>query len=263
MRSIRLLPVVMVAAGALFLFKFLGIVSGEGYSLSGAQAVSAQEAPAQPNDAQKQEDAQVKEDMSQRSTGNSLADQTTMSPEELAAQGGQPKDAAPIMIKRDGEIVSWEDADGLADTERAILARLSERRKELDTLETQLRVQEDIVRAAEKRLETRAAELKEIEARIQKLVERKEGAEDKQFGALVSMYENMKPKDAARIFDRLDMLVLVRMVERMSPRKMASILAAMDAEKAEALTINLANPNLQHMETVATQDDALPQIVGQ
>ncbi len=115
------------------------------------------------------------------------------------------------------------ESGNLADTERAILARLSERRKELDALEQQLRVQEDIVRAAELRLETRAEELKQIEARIQELVDRKEGLEDEQFGALVSMYENMKAKDAARIFDRLDMMVLVRMVGQMNPRKMASI----------------------------------------
>ena len=259
MNSVRLLPVVMVAAGALFLFKVLGIVSGEGYSLSGAQVVSAQEAPANPQDTQ---DAQVQEDMSQDATGNSVADSTTMSPEELAAQESAPTDAMPITLKKDGEIVSY-DAGDLADTERAILARLSERRKELDELEQQLKIQEDIVRAAEKRLETRAAELKQIEASIQELVDRKEGLEDEQFQSLVSMYENMKSADAARIFDRLDMLVLVRMVEQMNPRKMAAILADMDSEKAEALTINLANPNLQKTETSENRDGELPQIVGQ
>lgn len=256
MNSVRLLPVVIVAAGALFLFKVFGIVSGEGYSLSGAQMVSAQEAPANP------QDAQVQEDMTPDSTGNSLADDTSMSEEEMAAQDEAPKDALPITLKKDGEIVSY-DAGDLADTERAILARLSERRKELDALEKQLQVQEDIVRAAEKRLETRAAELKQIEARIQELVDRKEGLEDEQFQSLVSMYENMKSDDAARIFDRLDMLVLVRMVEQMNPRKMAAILADMDSEKAEALTINLANPNLQKMETAPNPDNELPQIVGQ
>lgn len=256
MNSVRLLPVVIVAAGALFLFKVFGIVSGEGYSLSGAQMVSAQEAPANP------QDAQVQEDMTPDSTGNSLADDTSMSEEEMAAHDEAPKDALPITLKKDGEIVSY-DAGDLADTERAILARLSERRKELDALEKQLQVQEDIVRAAEKRLETRAAELKQIEARIQELVDRKEGLEDEQFQSLVSMYENMKSDDAARIFDRLDMLVLVRMVEQMNPRKMAAILADMDSEKAEALTINLANPNLQKMETAPNPDNELPQIVGQ
>ncbi|AVX04082.1 MotE family protein [Maritalea myrionectae] len=256
MNSVRLLPVVIVAASALFLFKVLGVVSGDGYTLGGAQTVIAQEAPAEPQDAEVQEDDMAKE------SGNSLADDASMTEEEMAAEE-KPTDAAPITLMKNGDIVAWESEDDLADTERAILARLSERRKELDTLEAQLRVQEDIVRAAEIRLETRAAELKEIEARIQQLVDRKEGLEDEQFQSLVSMYENMKPKDAARIFDRLDMLVLVRMVEQMNPRKMASILASMDGEKAEALTINLANPNLQQMETVPNQDGGLPQIVGQ
>ncbi|MCF4098809.1 MotE family protein [Maritalea mediterranea] len=256
MNSVRLLPVVMVAAGALFLFKVLGIVSGEGYSLSGAQMVSAQEAPAKP------QDAQVQVDNTPKPTGNSLADSATKSEGDMAAEESNT-DASPIKLTKSGEIVGLDEGQ-LADTERAILARLSERRKELDALEEQLRVQEDIVRAAEKRLETRAAELQQIEARIQELVDRKQGLEDEQFKSLVSMYENMKSQDAARIFDRLDMMVLVRMVEQMNPRKMAAILADMNAEKAEALTINLANPNLQNNENADEQtQDGLPQIVGQ
>ncbi len=37
----------------------------------------------------------------------------------------------------------------------------------------------------------------------------------------------------------------------------------MNAEKAEALTINLANPSLQQVETTVSEGDDLPQIVGQ
>lgn len=255
MNSVRLLPVVMIAIGALFLFKLLGIVSGEGYSLSGAQTVIAQEAPAETAEEPLQDDMAAQ-------SGNTLADEASKTEEEMAAEAEETPDAQPITINKSGDVLPYEAGD-LADTERAILTRLSERRKELDALEQKLQVQEDIVRAAEKRLETRAAELKEIEARIQLLVDRKEGLEDEQFGTLVSMYENMKPKDAARIFDRLDMMVLVRMVERMNPRKMAAVLAEMDSEKAEALTINLANANLQDLETVQDADEGLPQIIGQ
>ncbi len=89
MNTVRLLPVVMVAASALFLFKVLGIVSGEGYSLSGAQAVSAQEAPADPP-----QDAEVQDDMA-RQTGNTLADNTSKDPNDLA-----PTDALPVTIKK-------------------------------------------------------------------------------------------------------------------------------------------------------------------
>ena len=49
-----------------------------------------------------------------------------------------------------------------------------------------------------------------------------------QFAGIVAMYETMKPKDAANIFNELDMEVLLRVAKTMSPRKMAPILAEMD-----------------------------------
>ncbi len=57
---------------------------------------------------------------------------------------------------------------------------------------------------------------------------------------LVLMYETMKPKDAARVFDRLAHDVLVPVVLQMNPRKMAEVLAVMSPEAAEKLTVALA-----------------------
>ena len=57
---------------------------------------------------------------------------------------------------------------------------------------------------------------------------------------LVVMYEAMKPKDAARVFDRLSHDVLVPVVLQMNPRKMAEVLAVMSPEAAEKLTVALA-----------------------
>ena len=51
----------------------------------------------------------------------------------------------------------------------------------------------------------------------------------------------MKPKDAARIFDRLDMKILVEVSTHISPRNMSEILAQMSPEAAERLTVELAN----------------------
>ena len=61
------------------------------------------------------------------------------------------------------------------------------------------------------------------------------------FKSLVSMYENMKAKDAAKIFDRLDMRVLVELANKMNPRRMSDILGLMSTEAAERLTIEIAN----------------------
>ncbi|MCZ6722083.1 MAG: hypothetical protein O7A65_11160 [Proteobacteria bacterium] len=59
-------------------------------------------------------------------------------------------------------------------------------------------------------------------------------------GSLVKIYQNMKPKDAARIFNELDFDVLVEVLERMRETSAAPILARMDSERAKALTLELA-----------------------
>jgi flagellar motility protein MotE (MotC chaperone) len=55
------------------------------------------------------------------------------------------------------------------------------------------------------------------------------------------MYENMKAKDAAKIFDRLEMRVLIDVVSLINPRRMSDIMAQMQPEMAERLTVELAN----------------------
>ena len=54
------------------------------------------------------------------------------------------------------------------------------------------------------------------------------------------MYENMKPKDAAKVFDRLEMPVLYEIASQIAPRKMSDILGLMSTEAAERLTTEMA-----------------------
>jgi len=55
------------------------------------------------------------------------------------------------------------------------------------------------------------------------------------------MYENMKAKDAAKVFDRLNMRVLIELVNAMNPRRMSDILGQMMPDVVERLTIEIAN----------------------
>jgi Uncharacterized conserved protein len=91
------------------------------------------------------------------------------------------------------------------------------------------------------RLEARLAELKEMEARVNASMQAKEDYDAGRFKGLVAMYENMKPKDAAKIFDRLDLGILVQVTSLINPRKMSDILGQMSTEAAERLTVELAN----------------------
>jgi flagellar motility protein MotE (MotC chaperone) len=65
--------------------------------------------------------------------------------------------------------------------------------------------------------------------------------EERQLNSLVIIYENMKPKDAARIFEELDMVVLLDVIERMKERKTAPILAELNPKRAKTITIELAH----------------------
>lgn len=133
------------------------------------------------------------------------------------------------------------DAPTVSAGERAVLERLQDRRKALDARARDLETRESLIKAAEKRLEGRVKELKEIEDRINAEMHKKDAAEQARFKSLVTMYETMKAKDAAKIFDRLDMKVLIEVASQINPRRMADILAQMAPQSAERLTIGFAN----------------------
>lgn len=123
--------------------------------------------------------------------------------------------------------------------EKALLERLGQRRDEIEARMRELDLREKLLDTAEKKLDGRVDDLKTLEDKVDS--PKKKGAEgDQAVKNLVIMYETMKPKDAARVFDRLTLEVLVPVVQQMSPRKMSDVLAAMSPEAAERLTVALA-----------------------
>lgn len=173
-------------------------------------------------------------------------------------------DALPMVKDGNGKVVPLEAAEGDS-SEAALVGRLSERRAELDKREADIDMRTALLEAAEKRLDERTRELAALEARVAALVDEKQAAEEEGFKAVVSMYEGMKPKDAAKIFDTLSMPVLLKVARAMSPRKMSPILAAMSADPAQKLTTALAATENTDVVTADAGENLakLPQIVGQ
>jgi flagellar motility protein MotE (MotC chaperone) len=174
-------------------------------------------------------------------------------------------DALPMEVVEGGTVAPLAGGEGASSaTEQALLARLAARRAELEQYESDLALRASIVDAAEKRIEERAATLEALEAQISSLVDQRTEMESGQFAGIVAMYENMRPKDAANIFNELDMDVLLRVAKTMNPRKMAPILAEMAPPRAQELTVQMA-ALADKPATEMTPDDlaALPQIVGQ
>lgn len=171
-------------------------------------------------------------------------------------------DAIPLQLNAEGKLGPVVANPGSA---ADLAERLGERRADLDAREKELEMRLALVEAAERRIEERSAVLKALESQINVLVEQKQADEKAQFAGIVAMYETMKPKEAANIFNALDNEVLLRVAGAMNPRKMAPILARMDPMKAKTLTTGLAREAVEPTVAPGTVEDlaSLPQIVGQ
>jgi flagellar motility protein MotE (MotC chaperone) len=347
-KRVRLLPVVICAASALFVFKAVGIATNGGYVLSGVTSTQASSAPAKTEGAAPASAdgaitippeptmtdnnptiadpsptlggaadaggghaaAPAKGDAPAEGHGATAEaapadhgaeaavaepDATAVhcpveiaAPTDGAAPEGKAAPAAPAAHGADGaaggiECLTLKDAEAVQEngkggltplagegalaTQKALLARLSERRTELESLQTELDMRSALVDAAEKRLEERAATVAAMEAQIGALVAEKKSMEDAQLKSIVNMYENMKPKEAASVFNTLDMEVLLKVARSMNTRKMAPIMAKMDTKRAEELTVRLAaiqrEPTVAQATPTGQDISGLPQIVGQ
>lgn len=125
------------------------------------------------------------------------------------------------------------DPFSMTDEEIDLLQALAERRRELDLRARELEQREIMLRAVAQRIEEKVGGLKA-------LLKQQEEQSDDQYKSLVKIYESMKPKDAARIFEEMDLEILMPVVERMKERKIAPILAKMNPVKATAITTQLA-----------------------
>lgn len=134
---------------------------------------------------------------------------------------------------------SLDVPDNYTEAEVAILRKLSDRRKELEKRSREMDEREALLKVSEQRVDKKIADLKDLRAQIEKIVGVATDDQKKQADSLVKIYETMKPKEAAKIFENLDLPVLINVVRRMKEARVSPILGAMDPVKAKELTAAL------------------------
>jgi flagellar motility protein MotE (MotC chaperone) len=230
-RDIRVLPVVLVAIVGLALLKIAGLVIDGGYVFDyrpeSTKPSWAQEVFNFPGD---------RKDI----TGSVQEKPKDEKPKDEKPREEAAKPAASPEVAKADAVVHPEQAQSVSPSERAILERLQSRRQELEARAREIDIRESLLKAAEKRAESRVEELKAIESRITTATQQKSEADAARFKGIITMYEGMKPKDAAKVFDRLEMPVLFEIASQIAPRKMADILGLMSTEAAERLTVEMA-----------------------
>lgn len=156
------------------------------------------------------------------------------------AEGSESRTPRNIETASQPEGNRSTDPLNMSDAEIEVLQQLSKRREELDKREAALDEREQLLKAARTRLEKDIGRLQGLKKEIEGLLVKYDGQQDKQLKRLVNIYSNMDADDAARIFEDLDMKVLLKVIDRMNERRTAPILAEMQAGKAQALTLELA-----------------------
>ncbi len=133
-----------------------------------------------------------------------------------------------------------DDATGSSAAEVDVMSSLARRRAELDARERALDMRENVLSAGEGRVDQKIAALKQLQGQMQDLLAQRDAKQDAQIASLVKTYSTMKPKDAARIFNTLSDDVLLPVAKGMKSDVMAPVLAAMNPDAAQKLTVKLA-----------------------
>jgi len=221
-RNIRVIPIVLVAVAGLATLKVAGLVINGGYVFD-----------YKPNQTKKSWAQENLNFPTGRDEPEIITGSTHGAPKEA------PKPAAPETKMEGGTPIKIEEPQ-ISPSERAILERLQARRQEIEARQREIDIRESLLKSAEKRIEGKVEEMKAVETRISATQAEQKAAEAQRMKGLVTMYEGMKPKDAARVFDRLEMGVLIEIASAIAPRKMSDIMGLMSPEAAEKLTVEMA-----------------------
>ncbi len=292
-RELRLVPIVLIASACLLALKTADLVLNDGYFVTSDNA---------PTDDEDTSVVRTTPDVVQQvgsalswarqmfnfpdgssSTQESVISSIAPSPADgdnaditgsvptKAAQGGAstaksdkavPGLGAAASAPPPGTVIALNGPAHISSSERAILERLQQRREELDKRARELDIRESLIKAAEKRMDSKLAELKEVENKIAAETQQKDQVQNARLKGLVTMYENMKARDAAKIFDGLESGVLIEVASQINPRQMADILAQMSPQTAERLTVELAS-KAQQAKPGSGSPTELPKIQGQ
>lgn len=211
-KNIRILPVMVVALVLIFGLKLSNVwTDAQGFLVNNAVA---EEKAKEVTPSVTAEDHSEKDDV-----------------EATEAVVAEAKPVVPAPIAQEVQF---------SESEIEVLERLVERRDELDRRNQELDMRDNLLKATEARIDEKINKLKDMETTLNDLLQLHDDQAKTQLESLVKIYEKMKPKDAARIFNSLEMEILINVASRIKEAKMAAILASMNSQRANKLTVELA-----------------------
>ncbi len=121
-----------------------------------------------------------------------------------------------------------------------LFGSLSQKSKDLNEQQQNLDLKEAVLTAIENKISQKIQQIASQQQEMQKVMSLYDQKENAEIKSLANIYSNMKPRDAAGIFNELDMPLLIKIVNSMKERSVAQIIALMNHAKVKDLSIQLS-----------------------
>ncbi len=229
---IRILPLLIVLLTMLVGYKILDAIQILPDSFSTKQSIANEGA------AKKEEHTEAPKEEAPKSESKNLSKE---SGENEAKHSAEKKEEKPEPKYSTERPENTYQGVTYSETEIGLLKELAKRRDTLDARENDISLKENTLNVLDKSIEDKLQNMQKIQDQMKVIISQYEAKEDEKIATLVKVYESMKPQDAAKIFDQLEMPILIEVSVHMKEAKFAQILAKMDAKKAKDLTMEIAN----------------------
>ena len=111
--------------------------------------------------------------------------------------------------------------------------------QDINSREQALAKKEAELKVLEAQVDEKLTTLRELEIRMQNLIDSAGSIQDEKMAHLIDVYSNMKPKQAALVLQTLEEPIAVRILAGMSGRKAGEILSSVRADRAAGLSAAL------------------------
>ncbi|MGB3406763.1 MAG: hypothetical protein WBA67_04655 [Jannaschia sp.] len=146
------------------------------------------------------------------------------------AEADAPPSTAELLCPPSGDVAN-------------LLRQIAARDAELEEREATVALREQDMRVARQELQASLEELISAESRLEERMYQSNRASETDISRLTSVYEGMKPKDAALLFETMEANFAAGFLARMRPDAASAIFSNLSADKAYALSVVMAGRN--------------------
>ncbi len=157
------------------------------------------------------------------------SDETKGKKEEKSSSAQKPEAATGPAVKK-----SWTEEEIKA------FAKLEDRKRELDEREAEMARLEEELQQQRVMLEDKIKQLEKVRQNIGAVLKEKTVSDSEKVDRLVEFYSNMKPQNAAKVFEELNENLAVEVLTRIKKKNAADIMNLIKADKAQRLSEKFA-----------------------